>query len=482
MGGRALGLRLRLTLINALFSSAIVAVLGLVFHETLRYTLRQNTEAFLDEEWAVVKSYLRVEKGRPVWFYDRDDPEETATVLRLRQGLLLRAARQGRVLEVSDAYSQIGAEKPSEIREILASGKPSVRQRHDADDFTYLIRSGIHIDDDRRQFFLSIGRPLESDELVLSQFTRRYLSLAPVLLLALGAASWWAAGRALNPLRTFAAAAQSITGDSLNVRVERRGANDELDGVIDAFNNMVDRLENSFNQIRRFSTDVSHELRTPLTAIRGQLEVALMTSDSKERYRDAMVSAVEDVDRLAQVVRALLHLSQAESGQVAVAHDPLDLARLAGGIAEQFQFPAEAEGLALETRLSPATIAGDKIHIERLLSNLLSNSIKYTPAGGHITLSVVPNDGEVHLIVEDTGRGIPAEHLPHIFDRFYRVPDGHRDPERGLGIGLSFVAWIAKAHSARISVDSEPGKGTRFTVSFAAASQPAATPARALES
>jgi signal transduction histidine kinase len=185
-----------------------------------------------------------------------------------------------------------------------------------------------------------------------------------------------------------------------------------------------------------------------------------------------MVSAMDEVDRLTHVVRALLHLSQAESGQVVVARDPLDLSHLARDIVEQFEIPAETEGLALESRLEPgAIIAGDRIQIERLLSNLLSNAIKYTPAGGRISVATRVAEAEVDLVVSDTGRGIPAEHQPHIFDRFYRVPDGHVDPEKGLGLGLSFVAWIAKAHDARIHVDSEPGRGTTFTVTFGAAQE-----------
>lgn len=468
-----MGLRLRLTLIYALFCTAILALLGIVFRETLAYTLRQNATAVLDEEWAAVKGYLRIEKQRPVWFYDRDDDEEAAIVLKFRQGMFLLADRSGKILEASEKYKELGPEKPGEIQALLRGSRTAVRERRDEDGFSYLIKSGLQIDDEKRPYFVAIGRNLEAEETVLDNFTRRYISVAPVLVLAFSIASWWAAGRALAPLKNVAGAAQSITGDNLGLRIERRGANDELDGMIDSFNSMVDRLQSSFNQIRQFSTDVSHELRTPLTAIRGQLEVALMTSDSKDQYRDAMISAMEDVDRLAQVVRALLHLSQAESGQVKLAFEPVDLAAAAANIAEQFEIPAEAENLRLEVHLEPqSAIMGDRIQLDRLLSNLLSNSIKYTPAGGSIHLSVVQRGGEVELTVADTGRGIPPEHLPHIFDRFYRVPDGHRDPDKGLGLGLSFVAWIVKAHGARIHVDSTPGQGTRFTITFAAAAAP----------
>lgn len=477
---RAMGLRLRLTLTFALFCAAILALLGVVFRETLAYTLRQNAAAVLEEEWGAMRAYLRIEKQLPVWYYDRGDNEEAAVALKFRQGLFLVADRRGRVLEVSEKYRELGVETPEEIQALLAGPRTAVRERRIGNGVPHLLRSGIQTDDEKRPYFVAIGRSLEAEETVLANFTRRYVSFAPALILALSVASWWAAGRALQPLNRVAQTAQSISGENLGLRIEPRGAGDELDHLIGAFNSMVDRLQSSFNQIRQFSMDVSHELRTPLTAIRGQLEVALITSDSKEHYRDAMVSAMEDVDRLTQVVRALLHLSQAESGQVKLAFEPVDLALAAGNIAEQFEIPAETENLTLETHLEPqSTVMGDRIQIDRLLSNLLSNAIKYTPAGGTIRVTAVGRGADVELCVEDTGRGIPPEHLPHIFDRFYRVPDGVRDPDKGLGLGLSFVAWIVKAHNARIHVDSTPGQGTRFVVTFAAAQRQVPTSATA---
>ena len=223
------------------------------------------------------------------------------------------------------------------------------------------------------------------------------------------------------------------------------------------------RLNRSFEQIRQFSTDVSHELRTPLTVIRGQLEVALFTARTEEQYREAMADALEGVDRLSNIVRALLMLSQAESGQLALQKSSLDFAELVGDLVDQHQIPAEAQGVHLSAELPPTCmIYADRIQIERLISNLLGNAIKYTPAGGQVKVRLQGEGERVKFIVEDTGVGIAADHLPHIFDRFYRVPSA--DPEKGLGLGLSFVAWIVKAHGGTIEVDSKLRQGTRFTV------------------
>jgi len=160
-------------------------------------------------------------------------------------------------------------------------------------------------------------------------------------------------------------------------------------------------------------------------------------------------------------------LSQAESGQLTLQKSSLDLAELVGDLVDQHQIPAEAQGVRLSADL-PASCAvfADRIQIERLVSNLLGNAIKYTPAGGQVNVQLRTDGERVKLVVEDTGVGIAADHLPHIFDRFYRVPSA--DPEKGLGLGLSFVAWIVKAHGGAIEVESKLEQGTRFTVSLPA--------------
>jgi signal transduction histidine kinase len=226
-------------------------------------------------------------------------------------------------------------------------------------------------------------------------------------------------------------------------------------------------LESSFIQIRQFSTDVPHELRTPITAIRGQLEVALFTAQDTEQYREAILTSLQDVERLSQIVRALLLLSQAESGQVALHKIRLDLSEAARDIIDQFQIPAEEARIRLVADLPQACPAEvDRVQIERMLSNLISNAVKFTPPGGEVRVSIQCYPDRTDIIVKDTGRGISPEHLSHIFDRFYQVRDTDSNGERGLGLGLSFVSWIAKAHGGSVSVDSELNTGSRFTVSL----------------
>ncbi|HWE00459.1 MAG TPA: ATP-binding protein, partial [Bryobacteraceae bacterium] len=272
-----------------------------------------------------------------------------------------------------------------------------------------------------------------------------------------------------------------ISGSNLSLRIPSRGTRDELDYLIGTFNQMIERLEGTFHQIRQFSADVSHELRTPITVIRGQLEVALFTAQTADQYRDAIVNSLADIERLSQIVRALLLLSQSESGQVVLQKQRLDLVEAAREITEQFEIPAEGAGVRLEFRAAIPRCEGDfdRVQIDRMLSNLLSNAIKFTPEGGLVRVTVARAPEEAEICVEDTGRGISAEHLPHIFDRFYRVrgKDEEASPEKGLGLGLSFVAWIVRAHGGTVDVQSETGKGTKFRVRLPLSNAPAEPPA-----
>ena len=253
----------------------------------------------------------------------------------------------------------------------------------------YMIKAGVMLDDHGRRYFFAIGRSLADSVHTVQKFTEDYfLSMLAIIPLT-GLLGWVLAGRAIRPVNDVAQAAQKITGSNLSLQIPLRGAGDELDHLIESFNRMTTRLEDSFEQIRRFSTDVSHELRTPLTAIRGQLEVALFTAQTPEQYREAMVNALEDVEKLSSIVRALLLLSQAESGQLVLQKTMLDLGGVAEDVVDQFQIPAEEKQVRLTARIEPGVvILADRTQIERLFSNLLSNAVKYTPRNGTVQVRV----------------------------------------------------------------------------------------------
>jgi heavy metal sensor kinase len=466
------GLRFRLTLSYLLLFSALLVLIGMYFRHNLQVQTEGDVRTLLEEVWGDAKGYLRIENYRPQWTADQLDPGDAHIMERLRYVILLTDSN-GNILTDSPVYESIGIDSLSEIRRIIALPEPEVHVRSDAAGTPYLIKAGVMLDDRGGRYFFAVGRSLADSVRTVHTFTREYfLSLLAIIPLT-GLLGWLLAGRAIQPVNEVAQAAQKITGSNLSIQIPLRGANDELDHLIGSFNRMTTRLQESFEQIRRFSTDVSHELRTPLTAIRGQLEVALFTAQTAEQYRDAMVNALEDVEQLSSIVRALLLLSQAESGQVVLQKTMLDLGEVAEDVVDQFQIPADEKHVRLTARIEPGVvILADHTQIERLFSNLLSNAVKYTAVGGTVQVRVrrdeKPNWGRIEI--EDTGVGIPAENLPHIFDRFYRVRNAQTNLIQGLGLGLSFVAWIVKAHGGLIEVTSNAGQGTRFTVRLPAES------------
>ena len=469
----ARSLRFRLTLSYVLFFTVLLIAIGLLFRQALRSEMNGDVQALLEEEWGAAKGYLQIENQRPIWVWDSTDPEEAYIVERLRHIYLVTDAN-GYLLEHSETYDSIGDDSRAEIARILRLPKPEVHIRLDTNGIPYLIRAGAIRDEKGQPYFFALGRSLEDNERTVNGFTRTYFLLLPAMIALTSVAGWALAGRAIRPLDSVAHAAQEITGVNLSTQIPNRGAGDELDNLIDSFNRMTRRLSQSFEQIRQFSTDVSHELRTPLTAIRGQLEVALFTAETTEQYRDAMVNALEDVEKLSSIVRALLLLSQAESGQLVLQKSLLNIGEVAADIVDQFQIPAEEKGLTLTALLDEGTVAlADRTQMERMLANLLSNAIKYTPKGGSINVRVgmdPEHSGWARIVVEDTGVGIAPENLPHIFDRFYRVRSAQTNKIEGLGLGLSFVSWIVSAHGGEVRVESTLGKGSRFEIRLPATS------------
>ncbi len=478
-------LRFRLTAGFLLFFTLMLSGVGILFREMLTSILQDQAEAALEEEWGASKGYLRIEHQRQLWYFDRFDPEESLIVNRIRRVELLTDS-SGNVLEVSPIYNSLGIDPLSHIQQVLKATGPTLLIRNDGHGVRYLIRQGSVPDGRSHLYFLAIGRALSDNDRLVSKFTWRYFAFMPLLIVLSGFLGWWLAGRALRPVTELAATAHNITGSNLSVEIPLRNASDELDELIEAFNRMIARLNLSFEQMRQFSTDVSHELRTPLTAIRGQLEVALFTAKTTEQYQDAMVNALQDVEQLTNIVRALLLLSQAESGQLVLQMTPVNLADVIRNMAEQYQIPAEAAQIQLTCDVHEnCTVRADRVQMERLISNLLSNAIKYTPEGGRVRI-VLDSDREseaaepqARLTVEDSGIGIPAAKLPHIFDRFYRVRPSHTNPVQGLGLGLSFVSWIVNAHGGTIDVESKEGAGSKFIVRLPLAATPelAETPA-----
>jgi two-component system OmpR family sensor kinase len=268
------------------------------------------------------------------------------------------------------------------------------------------------------------------------------------------------AGRALRPIDTITQTALAISrADDLDKRIPQVGPQDEVGRLAKTFNIMLDRLEGLFRAQQRFVADISHELRTPLTTIRGNVDLMRRMKSVDEESLNAIQA---ESDRMTRMVGDLLLLARADAGQT-IRRERVELDTLLLEVYRQMRPMAGGIELTIGEEDQVSSM-GDADRLKQLLLNLVDNAIKYTPKGGKVTLGLCRSEGWAVVTVADTGVGIPAEDLPYIFERFYRVDKARSRAAGGTGLGLSIVQWIVQAHGGKIDVQSKPDKGTRFTV------------------
>jgi signal transduction histidine kinase len=287
-------------------------------------------------------------------------------------------------------------------------------------------------------------------------------TIIAVMLAAFG--SWLAVGRALAPLDSVTDTVEQINrADDLARRIPYDGPEeDEIGSLIEAFNQTLERLETLFTSQQRFLADVSHELRTPLTVIKGNVDLIRRMKSLDE---ESLSSIDQEAGRLTRLVGGLLLLVQAESGSVSLNIKPVELDTLLLEVFQEMKVLA-GEKLKLHlTDIDQVLVNGDRDRLKQVLLNLVANAIQYTPQGGDVFLSLGKVAEQARLIIRDTGPGIPAEDLPHIFERFYRAEKSRtRSKTTGFGLGLSITQWIVEKHGGRIEVDSKDVQGTTFCI------------------
>jgi heavy metal sensor kinase len=312
---------------------------------------------------------------------------------------------------------------------------------------------------------LEIGISLAGTDATLAAFDGQVVGGAVVFLILAIAAGMFLSRQALRPVAESIRAARRLDLENLSERLPQTGASDELDELAGTINGLLDRLAAYHTQVIRFTADASHELRSPLGAMRAAVEIALHKPRGAEEYRNVLASLAEQCERVTALVNGLLLLARADAGEVPFRREAVDLAALACDVCEMFEPLAEEKGIRLVTDTSsPVTVTGDPSRLGQLVTNLLDNAIRFTEPGGSVTLRVDGIADRVMLRVKDTGVGIPAMHLPYIFERFYQA-DAARS-SGACGLGLSICRWIVKAHGGKIEVESRDPKGTEFTVIF----------------
>jgi heavy metal sensor kinase len=308
---------------------------------------------------------------------------------------------------------------------------------------------------------------LEEVDHELGRLLAALLTAIPVALAVSGGVAYLLARKALTPVEQLRRSTREITADRLDRRLPVSNPGDELGRLAQTINEMIERLERSFAEIRRFTADASHELRTPLTAIRTEAEVALAQTVLPPGQQMLLGSILEECERLTRLTDQLLTLSREDAGVTHPAREPVDLVALVAGVAETMRPLADAGGLRLNVESRAEVIVqGDGGRLRQVFFNVLDNAIKYTPPGGRIDVRVERQGPDVVATVRDTGVGIPPEHLPHVFDRFYRVDKARSREQGGTGLGLSISRSIVAGHGGRIDLESLPGQGTTCTVTL----------------
>jgi len=323
------------------------------------------------------------------------------------------------------------------------------------------------------------GRPIlirlaQSEDAVWRAVEQFAIAAAIVFSIVIAAAAFVArrmSHRILSPIQNIASRADQITSQRLHERLPKQGTDDEIDQLAEAFNRTLTRLDESFRQLRQFTADASHELRTPLAAIRAVGEVGLQREGTAQEYRDLIGSMLEEVGRLTHLVDDLLMISRGDAGSIQLERSPVRVRRLIEDTVALLEPLADEKDQQLTLSGEPdVEVSGDQTFLRQALINVVHNAIKYSPAQSNIRISAARGtDGLVLISVHDEGPGIAAEHIGHIFDRFYRVDSGRSRAAGGFGLGLAISQWAIEAHHGSIAVVSAPGAGSTFEIRLPAA-------------
>jgi heavy metal sensor kinase len=318
---------------------------------------------------------------------------------------------------------------------------------------------------DESKFIVESGVPYHQIEVVLHGLLVTFAVYMPFIISLAVVSGYWLMRRSLQPVDEITKRAEGITSSNLSERLPVFRTGDELERLSVALNRMIERLDDAFQHINRFSADASHELRTPLTILQLELEGIAQSHRLTSSLTDQIGSALEETDRMSHIVENLLVISRLDAGEVKMDKTRLDLGQLAASTAEQMRLLAVEKEILF--RISVAEniyVEGDRSRLQQVVVNLVANAIKYTPEGGEVEVKVRREGRTAVLEVSDNGVGISAQALPHVFERFYRADKARSRNSGGAGLGLAIVKAVCTAHGAEIKVSSQEGRGSRFTV------------------
>jgi heavy metal sensor kinase len=456
-------IRVRLTLWYVLLLAVVLTVFGGALYLALHITLHNDLDDTLRRSAALVAGTLEVDEGhlsselqQPLLWNDPKQGEHFWRII----------SRSGQVVGQDGVQHMGGVPTDQAVLATALSGQEVYQTLHIGDDATRIytapvVRGGQIIG------VVQEGVSLDDVRQTLTAFRWTLAIALPVTLALASIGGLFLASRALRPVDQITRTAQSISAHDLSQRLNLNLPDDELGRLARTFDAMIARLDEAFRRQRRFTANASHELRTPLTIIKGDLSLALARPRDLDYYRRVLEEVDEEIDHMNRLVNRLLTLARADAEGIPLERRAVDMTALLTDLSEQTRPLAEAKGLDLTAQIAPdLTARVDPDAVTQVLLNLLENAIKYT-ASGRVRLSARragPDEGEILIAISDSGPGIPAKHLPHIFDRFYRVDRARSRELGGTGLGLSIAQELVKAHGGDIAVHSVVGEGSTFTV------------------
>lgn len=451
-----LGVRAWLTTCYGLMLAVMLVAFSVTVYLLVRHNLFSRLEFELDEELAELQQEV----------------ELAADGADLNRQLTLRFGRHfsyeyevsdgaGTSLFLSDRLQQ------TRLRTGVFAALPTARnseQQHLAGLGEYLV-AGQVVPSQHGPLLIQVATPLAESHADLRELLVVFLTVGPLVLIVALLGGYALARTALAPVARIAATADDITAQRLDQRLDVSPVDDELSHLARTLNRMMDRLQQSFDEMQRFAADAAHELRTPLTVIRNEAEVTLRSPRSVEEYENTLNSIVEETIQLSQLTDRLLLLCHADSELGGHGRVPVLLEGSLAEAVEGLSSIARRKQIEVDLELDDTLVVhGDPIQLRQLWINLIDNALKYTPEHGRVRISATPHERQAFVEISDTGIGIPAEHLRHVFERFYRVdPSRHRD-SGGAGLGLAICQTIVHTHGGDINLKSSVGEGTSVLV------------------
>jgi heavy metal sensor kinase len=454
-------IRAKIGLLTGVFSLVILLGFGFYLYFSLRLQLYQSIDERLQSRLEQLLSAVEIEDRGLVF-----DPEASAIILPDDDTARL-VSLSGAVLE-QRGDEGIPLISPSEVDEkgfLTIRMIDEVDHANDEREFeTFRILNAPVIIDGDLKGYLQIGRGIDWMVEALSRLLMLLIVAGPVLVGIATAGGYLLAGQALDPIERIRQRAASIHAKDLSQRLELTTTDDEVGRLAQTFNEMLDRLDGSFRRQRRFTADASHELRTPLSVIRGEIDIILERPRKETEYIETLESVGVEAQRMSRLVHELLLLARADTDEFRLEREKINLADLLCVLIEQMERQAQEAEVTLQIDLpTQLPVFGDRDRLLELFINLLENSFSHAP-GSLVSVRALSNGENILVSITDTGPGIAKEHLPHLFDRFYRVDPSRKRSVSGSGLGLAIAQEIANAHGGGISVQSEPGRGTTFTV------------------